>query len=428
MDKNKDTLAREILLHCRKKMSTRFPFFAKAIYALKDECDYDIDTIATDGYVFYYNPNYIIGSFKNQKTILYIGILHLALHCLLRHFNKKSCTHYELFDISVDVFIYFMLHELKIISKNSMSRVLQSIPELSDLTKENPITISLLYDSAIRDTDFAHSLIEHKEIFLHDNHKYWVHPKYSEDTHLQPSNSPSKMWTSLYTSISKELIGYQFKGKGSAFFKDMFFGKHVTASKFSYEEYLQRLSTIQEYMKIDLDSFDLMWYTRGIELYDDIPIIEFNEYKDELVLLDLVLAIDTSGSCSGEVMENFLSQTIKIFSDMNIDNRKVNVTIIQCDDEITNETNLYNLQEINEYTSNFNAYGFGGTSFIPVFDRIEELRKSGQLINIKGLFYLSDGYGDFPGYIPDYETIFVLPGNSEESDYIPEWVTVVKLE
>jgi predicted metal-dependent peptidase len=148
-------------------------------------------------------------------------------------------------------------------------------------------------------------------------------------------------------------------------------------------------------MKIDQDEFDLIWYTTGLEMYDEMPIIEYNEVKEDYVLNEFVLAIDTSGSCSGSVMENFLSQTIKIFKDMEIGNQ-VNIKIIQCDDEIVDEKDIASQFDIENYISDFEAFGFGGTDFNPVFDRIKELQSEGFLQNLKGLIYLSDGYGAFP--------------------------------
>ena len=171
-----------------------------------------------------------------------------------------------------------------------------------------------------------------------------------------------------------------------------------------------------------------MWYTLGLEMYDDMPIIEFNEVKEDYVVDEFVLAIDTSGSCSGEIMQDFLSQTIKIFKDIELGNRKIKAKIIQCDCTIVDEKDISCSEDIENYTSNFKAYGFGGTDFSPVFDRIYELQKSGELSNLKGLIYLSDGFGNFPAQAPSYETVFVQPNDDWGKPEMPNWVETIILK
>ena len=231
----------------------------------------------------------------------------------------------------------------------------------------------------------------------------------------------------MFNEVGEQLKNGKHRGMEAGCFAAAFLGENMKESQVSYEEFLRRFASFEEVMKIDQDEFDLMWYTTGLEMYEDMPIIEYNEFKEDFVLNEFVLAIDTSGSCSGSVMENFLSQTIKIFKDMEIGNRKVNIKVIQCDSEIVDEKDITSQYDVENYTSDFQIFGFGGTDFNPVFDRIKELQNDGQLSNLKGLIYLSDGYGEFPSERPPYETVFVIPPDEYENDMIPYWVTRVIL-
>ena len=68
--------------------------------------------------------------------------------------------------------------------------------------------------------------------------------------------------------------------------------------------------------------------------------------------------------------------------------------------------------------------GFGGTDFRPVFDRVAQLRADGALPRIRGLLYLTDGYGSYPDAPTDYPTAFLIP--SEDRNHFPrgtEWIT-----
>jgi predicted metal-dependent peptidase len=427
MDKEKIKLAKDILMHCRLKVQDKLPFFTMAIYYLTLEADEDIETMATDGYYLYYNPTYVIKQYKDDKNILYICIIHILLHCLLRHFAKKQYTYYELFDVSMDVVVYLMLVELGFITKKAKKDVLTSIPELDEFLRVKKINDSTsIYNAALVDDMLSKALLSNASLFQLDIHDYWTKPKKINGNN-RFSGSLSKTWNKMYLEISSILrLGNEI-GYDTGNFTQMFISEDCSESQISYEEHLRRLASFDEVLRIDVDNLDVMWYTTGLEMYDDMPIIEFNELKEDYVINEFILAIDTSGSCSGEIMENFLSQTIKIFKDMELKNRRIKAKIIQCDAKIVDERDISCSEDIELYTSNFQAFGFGGTDFNPVFDRIKELQDKGSFLNLKGLIYLSDGEGSFPEEKPPYETIFVLPNNSWTNEYIPEWVTVVKL-
>jgi predicted metal-dependent peptidase len=62
--------------------------------------------------------------------------------------------------------------------------------------------------------------------------------------------------------------------------------------------------------------------------------------------------------------------------------------------------------------------GGGGTSFVPVFKKVEELGITPAL-----LIYFTDGYGTFPDEPPPYPVIWVMT-----EDVTPPFGEVVKVE
>ena len=132
MKKEDMKLAKDIITHCRIKIQKKYSFFSIALYFLTLEADYDIETMATDGYYLYYNPEFIINTYKTNKNMLYISILHILLHCLLRHFTKKQFTYHELFDASMDISTYLMLHDLGFITLKAKNQLVNSMPEMKD--------------------------------------------------------------------------------------------------------------------------------------------------------------------------------------------------------------------------------------------------------------------------------------------------------
>lgn len=67
--------------------------------------------------------------------------------------------------------------------------------------------------------------------------------------------------------------------------------------------------SLQEENKPDLDSFDMGFYNYGLSLYKNIALIEETEVSEEESIEGLVIAVDTSGSCSGPLVERFVSTT-----------------------------------------------------------------------------------------------------------------------
>ena len=72
--------------------------------------------------------------------------------------------------------------------------------------------------------------------------------------------------------------------------------------------------------------------------------------------------------------------------------------------------------------------GFGGTDFRPVFDYIDRQRSMGELRQLKGLLYFTDGCGTYPQRKPDYETAFVFLENEGNQYEVPPWAIKLTLE
>ena len=74
--------------------------------------------------------------------------------------------------------------------------------------------------------------------------------------------------------------------------------------------------------------------------------------------------------------------------------------------------------ELEQVMEDLTLYGRGGTDFRPAFEYIEELRKNGELTNLNGMLYFTDGMGVYPRKKPEYPVAFIY--DSEVLDEIPE--------
>ena len=189
-----------------------------------------------------------------------------------------------------------------------------------------------------------------------------------------------------------------------------------------FRDFLRRLSVDREEMEVDLDSFDYGYYYYGLEQYGNMPLIEENEYREGRKLQELVIAIDTSHSTKGEMVKGFLEETAGILKQKDAFFQKVKVHILECDDELRKDICLENVEDLEQYSKNFAVKGGYGTDFRPVFRYVLDLQKRGELKNLKGLMYFTDGKGRYPKEAPPYVTAFVFPkGEDIDDDNVPFW-------
>ena len=183
-----------------------------------------------------------------------------------------------------------------------------------------------------------------------------------------------------------------------------------------------------EAMKINDDEFDYIFYTYGLKLYEKMPLIEPLEYKEIKAIKEFVIAIDTSGSTSGELVQKFVQKTYNILKSTESFFTKINLHIIQCDAIIQEDKKITCQDDFDEYLKTMKIRGLGGTDFRPVFEYVEQLRQNKEFVNLKGLIYFTDGYGEFPAKKPDYDTAFVFIDDEYNNPDVPSWAIKLILQ
>ena len=150
------------------------------------------------------------------------------------------------------------------------------------------------------------------------------------------------------------------------------------------------------------------------------PLIEPQETKEVKKVKEFVVVIDTSMSCSGSLVKRFLEETYSVLTETDGFFQKVNVHIIQCDEEVQSDVKITSAEELKEYMEHLRLFGEGGTDFRPAFSYCTRLLESGEFENLKGLIYFTDGYGIYPHKMPPYQTAFVFLEEYEDVD-VPPW-------
>ncbi len=189
-----------------------------------------------------------------------------------------------------------------------------------------------------------------------------------------------------------------------------------------FQDFLRKFSVDREELKTDPESFDYGYYYFGLSQYGNMPLIEENEYREKRKIPELVIAIDTSYSTKGEMVKRFLEEALAILQNKEAFFSKCRVHIVECDDRIRKDILVENAEEMEHYRQRFEVSGGYGTDFRPVFHYIEDLRKKGELKELKALLYFTDGRGRYPKYAPGYTAAFVFPkGEDIDDENAPFW-------
>lgn len=197
--------------------------------------------------------------------------------------------------------------------------------------------------------------------------------------------------------------------------------REINREKYDYTELLRRFSVLGENVEINDDEFDYIFYTYGLKLYEDMPLVEPLEYKDVKKVREFVIALDTSESVAGDIVQKFVTKTWNILKQSENFFSRVNVHIIQCGARVEEDVRITTEEEFDEYMKDMVLKGFGGTDFRPVFEHVDSLLKQHEFTNFKGLIYFTDGFGTFPNDPPPYDAAFVFLDQGYELPEVPVW-------
>ena len=202
----------------------------------------------------------------------------------------------------------------------------------------------------------------------------------------------------------------------------------VNREQYDYTTFLKKFAVIGENIHINDDEYDYIFYTYGLQLYKKVPLIEPLEYKTIKAIKEFVIAIDTSGSTSGELVQKFVVKTYNILKSTESFFTKINLHIIQCDANIQDDIKITCQEDFDEYIKTMQICGLGGTDFRPVFEYVDKLCRDREFQNLKGLIYFTDGDGIYPEKKPEFDTAFVFIDDNYYNLNVPPWAIKLILE
>ena len=462
----RENLGNQIWSSVKTELLLSMRFMAPALSVLEIKRDMSTASVGTDAVSVLYNPNYVYKTYVEDPSKLNRTYLHMLMHCMFRHmYEADKFSDTELWDLACDIAVEHILdsmdyqciyrvssdlrerwyerleNELKVLTAEKLYRYFEEhcewlIPDIGrgDLTEAE--SQNEAPDESIIDEDIWNRLVRE---FKLDDHGFWER---LEDKKDEAQNQPDKPDIDMQMQLrlrraNKKEVEEAWKDTAKRIKNDIaslgdeksaesgslkFYLKAETQEKVYFTDFLNQIAVVREEIRIDPDSFDYGLYNYGMEIYGNMPLIEENEYSETHKVDELVIAIDTSASCSEELVQTFLNETAGILRQSENFFREIHVHIIECDNKIQNDLVINHPEEMEHYADKFEVSGGYGTDFRPVFSYVDDLRKKGELKHLRGLMYFTDGFGDYPEKPTDYDTAFVYPSDKETgADKMPNW-------
>ena len=422
MGEKLDSIGRKILAAARNELYLKMRFMDVALSSLIFVLDEGACGMGTDGLYLYYNPQYLGGLYREDRVMVNRIYLHLVLHGIFRHMIRRKGREEERYSLACDIvtesIIDGMRHRCVLRSRSWLRRETYRRlgKEMKVLTAEK--VYGALEKWNLSEAEFARLAGE----FRVDDHSYWP-----ADDDQKKQSQIENQWQDISEQMETDMETFSKEAsQESGHLIDQV--KVENRVRFDYRQFLRKFSVLKEEMAVDEDTFDYVFYSYGLSLYGNMPLIEPQEWKEVQKVEEFAIVIDTSMSCSGELVKKFLEETYGVLSENDSFFRKVNIHIIQCDDQVQTDQKIESEEDLKNYMEHLELKGEGGTDFRPAFAYVENLMKQHAFERLKGLLYFTDGRGTYPSKMPPYETAFVFMKEDYEDVDVPPWAMKLVIE
>lgn len=368
----------DIILKCILQVRKECKFFAALMMFSKIIPAKVIDTAATDGKDIFVNEDFIQSLNSSQQNAL---LLHEVLHVALLHIVRLGNRDQYTWNIAADIVVN------DLIKRNTSfdlptGAILE--PQYQDMSVEEIYEKLLdpVKQKEIQAFNLMQDLMPEKSNGLKDYEKdkissYWQEKieVIKRDISENQNDSDNNAQGCIPLGMEREII--------------CILDPEIDW-KIALWKYVSKTPS-------DFDDLDRRFVYRGL-------------YLEGLLTdsLSVSVCIDTSGSVSSKLLEQFTAELMGIIRCY----PHVKVDLYYADADLYGPVELINTTKIPQ------PQGFGGTSFKPFFHSLE---KNNNFLNSspKLSVYLTDGYGDFPEQEPHDPILWVVPRDGLKSSEFP---------
>lgn len=416
-------LCTRILRNSRNELYLNMRYLDISLSSLGFEADPECRGVGTDGFVIYYQPELLCAMYRQGRVKVNRAYLHMVLHCLFCHMDTRGRRDVPLWNLACDIAVESVIDGLYMRCIH-----VALTPYRRDWYGRLRGRLQVLNAEGVYRVLKEKNLSEQQlgrmaEEFFVDDHVYWQLPEDAPKTSIVRQNQWSNNRDKLQTEM--ETMGNQQDEESKSLLEQV---QVENRQRYDYRRFLKKFSVLREEMQVDPDSFDYVFYTYGLSLYGNMPLVEPLESKEISRIEDFVIVIDTSMSCSGDLVRRFLEETYDVLCQADSYFRKTNIHIIQCDEQVQDDRLITCWEEMERYMENFTIIGQGGTDFRPAFEHVNQMIGRGEFHRLRGLLYFTDGEGIYPVKRPVYDTAFVFVKDQYTDISVPAWAMKLILE
>jgi predicted metal-dependent peptidase len=370
---------KDLIRKIRLRVVVYHPFYGNLLLSIPYHEDSTIPTMCTDGECYRFNPSFIQNlSVDEASGVLLHEVLHIALGHIARGFGKNPV----IWNLAADAIVN------EIISRRTSFKLPNGVVRLHDIYKDSyvgDVTVEEVYNYLMKklkpsgegpgsqsgggsgDQDDKGSGKEGSDKDFYDGFK-------RIDDHKYPTTAAKAR--EVYEKTCEWITRARRLSKGDDPLGALRDFQSLHEAVIPWQVILSGIIT--DLIPTDYTFFPPKRWHNGFAL---------PRAKKEG--LDVVIALDTSGSISSEDLRDFASEVKGILELY----PGISVKVICCDAE------AYGVQEVSD-VSEIKVKGGGGTDFRPVFEKLEHDPP-------KLLIYFTDGFGTFPSREPPYLVLWV---------------------
>jgi len=366
-------------------------------------------TSATDARHFYYNPDYIDA--LNLEQVQFV-LAHEALHCALSHFARRLHRNKFRWDLACDYAINPLLLKEGLdpppgvwIEESFEGMTAEEIYPMIDENNSDEPMDRHIYDGENQKTADGQgsSLTEQpndtgdkpgqsgQDSSQNQPEPGQGQPEPQPDGAPQPpplteteSQNLDTQWQQRLAGAAQQALQAGKLGGAMARMVD-----HLLQPQLPWRMLLARYMTLTA-----RDDYTYMRPSRreGTAIFPSLRSAQ----------LDIVVALDTSGSISDDEIAQCLAEINALKGQM-----RARVTLLACD-AVLAQDDPWIYEPWEEFTPPDELTGGGGTSFKPVFEYVDKHQQAPDL-----LVYFTDADGEFPETIPTYPVIWLIKGSGK---------------
>ncbi len=342
-------------------------------------------TTATDARHFYYNPGYIARLTLEQTQFV---LAHEAMHCALSHFARRNHRQKHRWDVACDYAVNMILDDERMHGPDDA--LIDA--KYRGLTAEE--IYPLLHEDPPEQTQDMH---------LFDNESAdggGGRPQRQEAQGSQPQEASDVQAAPPPPPMDPDKLDEQWKSRLAAAAQAARQASKLSPSLMRFVDNLLapqlpwRALLARYMMNAARDDYSFQRTSRRDTGAALMPCL----YSQSV---NVVVALDTSGSIKDEELREFLSEVDALKGQV-----RAEVILHACDDKLC-AGGPWRFAQWEPITLPEGLSGKGGTDFRPVFDWLERERLNPDL-----LVYFTDAEGQFPEREPQYPVVWLVKGKA----------------